>query len=66
MSPSPSLYRFLEVDVNMCFIMVDIGTVESISVMFFLSCSTRNGKQFFRITKKKNLGGAPNFVAFEL
>ena len=33
---SPSRYRFLGVDINMSFIMYDIGTVESVSVMFEL------------------------------
>ena len=33
---SPSRYRFLGVDINMSFIMYDIGTIESVSVMFEL------------------------------
>lgn len=69
---SPSRYRFLGVDINMSFIMYDIGTIESVSVMFeldlwgsfFFVVSHGTEKNSSSESQKKNLQGGPNFVAF--
>ena len=66
---SPSRYRFLGADVNMSLVMVDVGTVESASVMleldllgsffFVVPHATENNSSKSQ-KKKKNVRGKPN------